>query len=66
MNLELFGEPVVVFASPFCSAIRDFVKKIVEATLQAKLELLKCNLCNLKGMTGDGRGYESLGIMYTE
>jgi hypothetical protein len=53
--LELFGEPVVVFASPFCSAIRNFCKKIVEATLQAKLELLKCNLSNLKRMTGDGR-----------
>jgi len=28
MNWELFGEPVVVFASPFCSAIRNVVKKL--------------------------------------
>ena len=28
MNLELFGEPVVVFASPFCSAIRNVAKKL--------------------------------------
>jgi hypothetical protein len=28
INLELLGEPVVIFASPFCSAIRNVAKKL--------------------------------------
>ena len=55
MNLELFGEPVVVFASPFCSAIRNVAKKLSKLLYRQSFELLKCNLCNLKRMTGDGR-----------
>jgi hypothetical protein len=55
MNLELVWQTSCDLRITILLGHYKFCKKVVEATLQAKLELLKCNLCNLKRMTGDGR-----------